>query len=260
MPTLSVVVLTYNEAENIEACLASAKGFADELLVFDSRSKDATRELAAKAGARVIEYAFEDYARQRNAALDAASGDWVFFLDADERASEEIGHEIRAMISGNNAIDANIVLYWVPRRNIIFGKLIKHTGWSPDYQPRLMRRGRVSFETDRPVHELAVPQGAEGYMTAPLLHFNYGSLAEFRERQRAYTLFEAQILFRRGIKGHWRGLIGQPLREFVRRFLTLEGYKDLGYGLFLSILMAYYAFLRQLYLRDLWRKSGDSVG
>lgn len=250
------MVLTLDEADNIEGCLASVKSFADDLLVFDSYSRDATSDLAARAGARVIEHRFEDYPRQRNAAIDAATGEWILFLDADERASEEIGDEVRGKISQADSQGNDYVLYWIPRKNYIFDRWIRHTGWSPDYQPRLMRRGKVRFDVARPVHELAVANGSEGYLTAPLVHYNYKNLAEFRERQRAYTRFEARELFQQGIKPHRRGLIGQPLREFARRFITLEGYKDLQYGVLLSVLMAYYAYVRQTDLRDLWAHAG----
>jgi (heptosyl)LPS beta-1,4-glucosyltransferase len=253
-PLLSVVILTFNEARQIEACLASAKPFADELMVFDSQSVDATCELAGNAGAKVYRRRFDNYPSQRNAALDAARGDWVLFLDADERATEAVGKEIRAAITSCESPPSAPVLFWIPRRNYIFGKWIRHSGWSPDYQPRLLRKGKARFDPTRTVHELVIADGGEASLREPLQHFNYDTLTQFRAKQAVYTQFEARMLFDQGIRVRWRGLIGQPLREFGRRFFTLKGYKDGIYGLTLSALMAYYAFVRQRMLKQMWRE------
>ena len=252
---LSVVVLTLNEARHIAACLESVRALADELVVFDSHSEDATPILASQIGATVYQRRFDNYPCQRNAALDAARGDWVFFIDADERADEAVAAEIRAAIVQAGQHSDAPVLYWIPRKNYIWGKWIRHTGWSPDYQPRLMYKAKVHFDPTRVVHELALAEGGEGYLRAPLTHFNYETLAQFRARQLSYTRMEAQILFEQGIRPHRRGLIGQPVREFVRRFLTLEGYKDGGHGLALSVGMAYYVYVRQRMLAQMWRAS-----
>ncbi len=247
---LSVVVLTRNEACHIEACLESTRNFADELVVFDSHSDDATRELAARAGAVVYERTFDNYPCQRNAALAAARHDWVFFVDADERASAEVGREVRAAIGKEGA--ERPVLFWIPRKNYIFGKWIRHTGWFPDYQPRLLRRDKARFDPDRPVHELVLADGPEGFLKQPLIHYNYETVAQFRRKQLAYTHIEAEMMFREGIRPRLRGFLGQPAREFYRRFVSLQGYRDGGHGLVLSLLMGYYAFVRQRMLAEMW--------
>lgn len=254
MSSLSVVVLTLNEASRIGACLASAKPFADEMLVFDSYSQDATCDIARAAGARLVQRRFDNYPSQRNAALEAATCDWVFFLDADEHATEAVAKEIRAQVARADLDTGSPVLFWIPRKNYIFGKWIRHAGWSPDYQPRLMRKGKVRFDPARPVHELVVANGGEANLVAPLLHFNYDTFAQFRAKQSSYTRFEAKMLFDQGIRPRCRGLIGQPLREFVRRFFALEGYKDGEYGLALSALMAYYAYVRHRTLGKMWEE------
>ncbi len=249
---LSVVILTRNEEKHIVACLESVRGFADELVVFDSHSEDATPGLATKIGAKLYQREFDNWANQRNAALAAAGYDWVFFVDADERADPSIGEEIRGRIArGEKDADAP-VLYWVPRKNYIFGKWIRYTGWSPDYQPRVMRRDRTHFDPARPVHELVIADGAVGYLSCPLVHLNYESIAQFRKKQALYTRLEAQELYEQGVRPRARGLIGQPLREFARRYVSLRGYRDGAHGLLLSLLMAYYAFVRQRLLAQMW--------
>jgi len=251
--SLSVVVLTYNEEKHIRECLDSVRSFADEMLVFDSRSTDQTAGIAQAAGARVEVRSFDNYASQRNAALDAAQGDWIFFIDADERATDEVGKEITGEISRIHNTMGNSVLFWIPRRNYIFGKWIRHSGWSPDYQPRVLKKGKAYFDPARPVHELVIADGGELYLQAPLIHFNYETLAQFRAKQEKYTHFEAQRMFEQGIRPRLRSYISMPAREFSRRFISLQGYRDGLYGLELSTLMAYYAFWRQVWLAQLWQ-------
>ena len=182
--TLSVVILTRNEEEHIRECLDSVRGFADELLVLDSGSSDRTREIAAEAGARVEQRQFDDYPNQRNAAIEMARGDWIFFIDADERATPAFGQELVAQTARADERRARgepaWVGFWVPRKNIIFGKWIRHTGWSPDMQPRGLKKGWGRFDPRREVHELLVWEGCAGYLSEPLTHYNYKTLAQFR--------------------------------------------------------------------------------
>ncbi len=147
---------------------------------------------------------------------------------------------------------SDTVLFWIPRRNYIFGKWIQHTGWSPDYQPRLMKKGRTQFDPARPVHELVLAQGSEGKLTNPLVHYNYETLAQFKAKQVKYTRFEAEIMYAEGIKPRARSFLSMPAREFVRRLVSLQGYKDGLHGLVLSSLMAYYALQRQRKLAEMW--------
>jgi hypothetical protein len=243
--TLSVILLTHNEEKHIRACLLSVREFADELIVLDSHSTDRTVELARDAGARIEFRAFDNYPNQRNHAIDLARGEWIFFIDADERATPALGSEILSVIRSQSAV----VGFWIPRRNIIFGKEIRFTGWSPDYQPRVMKKGCARFDPAREVHELVLWTGQVGYLREPLIHYNYETLAQFRAKQEKYTCYEAQVWFKEGKRARWRGAIGQPLREFFRRYISLQGWRDGAHGLWLSLLMAYYAFVRWKMLR-----------
>lgn len=250
--TLSAVVLTQNEEKHVLECLVSARDFADELLVLDALSVDRTAVLAREIGARVEFRGFDNFPNQRNAAIELARGDWIFFIDADERATPAVGREIHSTIENCQSSTAG---FWIPRRNIIFGKEIHYTGWSPDYQPRVLRKGRARFDPARQVHELVLWEGKVGYLREPLIHYNYESLAQFRRKQIQYTQYEAQVWYAAGKRARGRGFIGQPLREFLRRYISLQGWRDGGHGLLLSVLMAYYAFERQ---RLLW-KMGQEV-
>ena len=255
---LSVIVLTRNEEKHIRACLESVRGFANELLVLDSGSNDRTVEIARECGAHVEQRAFDNYPNQRNAAIEMARGDWIFFIDADERATPAFGQELIAQITRADERrgrgEPACIGFWAPRRNIIFGKWIRYTGWSPDFQPRVLKKGFGKFDPRREVHELLLWEGEVGYLSEPLTHYNYETLAQFRGKQIAYTRYEARVWFEEGRRARARSFIGQPSREFFRRYVSLQGWRDGAHGLLLSVLMAYYAFVRQ---RMLWEMQSN---
>ena len=243
-PLLAAVVLTLNEERNIQECLESL-AWADRRVVFDSFSSDRTVDLARDAGAQVIQHPFENYARQRNAALERVVADWVFFVDADERATPELAAEVRRVVAERPEVG-----WWVPRHNYIFGRLTLGCGWYPDYQMRLVRRGCAYWE--RPVHEVAVVDGPEGYLQHPLIHYNYDDLADFVARQEKYTDYDAGILYRQGARPRVYTPYMQAGRQFWWRFVTLRGYRDGLHGLRLSLLMAYYEAMKYRRAARLW--------
>jgi (heptosyl)LPS beta-1,4-glucosyltransferase len=245
-PQLTVVILTYNEARNIQSCIESLL-WADRVLIFDCFSQDDTVSLARAAGAEVIQHEFRDFAQQRNAALERLKTDWVFFVDADERGTPELAAEIRQVISARPEKG-----WYVPRHNYIFGRLISGGGWFPDYQLRLFKQGHVRYK--RPVHEIAVVDGEIGHLSEPLIHMNYRDLNHFRAKQRKYTSYDATILKAQGIRPWPHKFIREPLRQFWWRFFTLGGYRDGIHGLWLSILMAYYEWVKYRKLAWLWSK------
>jgi len=255
MPTLCGAIIARDAERTIGRCLDSL-AWADSLLVVvDDRTVDATAELAVRHGARVEVRPFQDFARQRNAALELAASDWVLFVDDDEVVTPELAEEARRAV---DAGEPDIAGYWVPRRNILFGRWVRHTGWGPDYQLRLLRSRDARYREDRTVHELVDLHGKAGYLSSPLVHYNYATLKEFLHRQRRYARMEAADMRRRGLRiKPWSYLL-QPWRQFWRRFITWEGYRDGVLGLVLSSLMAYYELVTYLELRRLWRSQPGS--
>jgi glycosyltransferase involved in cell wall biosynthesis len=247
---LVAVVLTLNEERNLADCLASL-AWADDLVVFDSFSTDGTLDLARQAGARVIQHPFENYAQQRNAAIDRLAADWIFFADADERATPELAEEVRHVI-----VEREEVGWSVPRHNYIFGRLTLGSGWYPDYQFRLFRRGYARWW--RPVHEEAVVEGAQGLLEHPLIHYNYDDVADFVSRQNRYNEFDAGVLHRQGVRPRVYSPYTQALRQFWWRFVSLRGHQDGLHGLRLGLLMAFYEMKKYRLLRRLAR--GGSAG
>jgi len=255
MTLLTAVVLTRNEAHNICDCLDTL-AWADDLVVLDSFSTDETVELAKSKGATVFQHPFHDYASQRNRGLELVDSEWVFFVDADEQASPELAREVREVI-----VKRSEAGWWVPRKNYIFGKWIRHTGWYPDYQLRLLKRGKAHYDPSREVHEVVILDGEAGHLQNTLTHYNYQTVRQFLTRQRVYTDYEAGILFSQGVRPKPQNYILQPLREFWRRYVTWQGYLDGGHGLLLSLLMAYFNGVMYIHLRQLWRQrdSGEEA-
>jgi len=250
--SLIAIILTRNEAKHIDACIESVR-WADSILVFDSFSTDNTVEIAKQAGARVIQHPFRNYSEQRSAALAAVSEEWVFFVDADERSSPEQAAEIRTKIT-----DLNFDGYWVPRLNYIFGRLTRHTGWYPDYQLRLLRREKARYDMTRDVHEVVILDRKAGYLEKPFIHYNYRDLAQFIEKQERYTDYAVRDLYRQGARVKPQNFVLQPFRQFIWRFVTLQGYRDGLHGLWLSLLMAWYEFQKYVRLRRLEKLRPDT--
>lgn len=243
---LAAVIMARNEEHNIRDCIASVQWADRVAVILDPRNNDRTAEFAAAAGANVIENEFQNYAQQRNDALNLVDTDWVLFIDADERSSSAQADEIRTVIAtgAHNG-------YWIPRHNYIFGKLTRHAGWYPDYQMRLLKRAHARYDPERQVHELVILDGEPGYLNEPFVHYNYTSLAQFKEKQRRYVQYDAKILKERGIRPKPHKFVTQPVRQFIWRYITLQGYRDGLHGLRLSLLMAWYELQKYVALRKL---------
>lgn len=247
MIKIMAVILTKNEARHISACIESVS-WADQVLVVDSLSDDDTTKIAQEKGAMVTQHPFINFSINRNLALEdaaAAGAEWVFFIDADERASAALGAEIRT------AVEEDAAGWWVPRHNSMWGHVMRGGGWYPDCQLRLLRLGYARYDSTREVHEIVQLDGPDGTLKEHLFHYNYDSLAHFHQKQNRYIDFEAQILFKQGIKPKPWTYITMPLREFKRRYFDLQGYRDDWRGLQVCSLMSWYIFLTYWRLRRL---------
>ena len=236
MPDLVAVILTYNEAHHIGACIATLRDWVDAVIVWDSGSSDGTPALAAAAGALVVQRPFDNFAAQRQAALDCITADWLFFVDADERATPALAAEVRQVIAAPDAAAG----YWAPRRNFIVGREMRAGGFSPDYQLRLLQRSAAAYDPNRQVHEIVSLRGTAGWLVNPLIHYNYRSWTQFHRKQRVYAAYEARILAGRGIHPRPHNFILQPLREFRRRYITLRGWRDGWQGVRIAFWLAWY--------------------
>lgn len=232
---LTAVILTKNEAQHIGDCIAALIDWSDAVVVWDSGSQDATRRIASEAGARVVVRPFDDYASQRQAALDCIDSEWILFIDADERATPALAREVLDACK-----DGRCAGYWIPRRNFIVGHEMRGGGFTPDHQMRLLRRSAAGYDRQREVHEVVVLDGEEGRLQEALLHYNYADWRQFHQKQQMYARYEAKILAAQGVKPKPHTLCLQPARELRRRFLSLQGWRDGIHGLRIALLLAWY--------------------
>lgn len=244
MKSLSVVISAYNEEKMLEDCLRSVKDIASEIIVIDNSSTDNTAQIAKKFTQKV-------FTRENNLMLNInknygiskATKDYILILDADERITDELAKEIKQLLSSEVEHEG----FSMPRKNIIFGKWIEHTGWYPDRQLRLFENGKGKF-AEKHVHEMINIDGSVGELKEAIYHINYTSISQFLDKMiRVYTISEAENLLKSGYTPKASDAIVHPSREFLKRFFAEKGYKDGSHGFYLSLLMAFYhliVFLR----------------
>lgn len=238
MNKISAVISVYNEEKNIEKCLRSL-AFADEIIIVDNNSTDRTVELARKFTKKIYSQK-NDPSKidiQKNFGFEKATGGWILSVDADEEVSPKLAEEIKREIQ--NPVNG----YYIPRKNIIFGKWIEHSGWYPDFQLRLFRKGKGKF-TKVHVHEPLSLDGKVGYLKNELIHYNYDTVSQFLQKAiNIYIPNEAKDYLDGGYVFSYADAIRFPLKEFLSRFFLRKGYRDGFYGLMLAMLMALYHFL-----------------
>ncbi len=245
---LSVAIIACDEEQHIGTCLQSVAGVADEVVVLlDNRSQDSTAAICRAYGAWVIVEPWRGFPAQRNRALALCRGEWVLFLDADERVTAELARELTARAAADEADGA--VGYYIPRHNIFFGRVVRGGGWYPDRQLRLLRRARARYDEKLLVHEVAQLDGSAVTLSSHLLHYNIERLPEFWQKQTSYALSEARTLYLAGRRARWRNFAGAPAREFWRRYVRLGGWRDGGLGLLLCGSLAWFEVVKFGFLR-----------
>ncbi len=249
LASLSVIVITKNEAHNIEACLQSVL-FADQIVVLDSGSTDDTAKIAEKMGAEVSQSAgWIGFGVQKNRALALARCDWVLSLDADERLSPELQSEIARALA-----HPQFDIYSLPRLSSYCGQNMRHSGWYPDRVDRLFKRDKARFSDDL-VHEKLIASGAIGHLNGHLLHESFTSFEGVLDKVNRYSTAGAQVLSGRAKKASLGKAIGHGLWAFFRTYVLRLGFLDGQMGFVLAISNAegtYYRYLK------LWLMSRDN--
>jgi glycosyltransferase involved in cell wall biosynthesis len=244
--SLTVVIVAKDEERNIAECVASAS-FADEVLVLDSRSSDATVTLAQAAGARVVETDWPGYGPQVARGFSLAASEWVLSLDADERISKALRDEVLAAIrSGTHAG------FRIPRLSEFCGKFIHHGGWRPDYTLRLGRRTQAGF-TDHFLHAHMTVEGPVGALTQPLIHFSYPNMHDVLEKLDRYSTGHARDMASAGKRGSVFKAVTHGLMAFLRTYVLRRGFLDGSHGLMLAIYNAeytYYKYIKLMFLQS----------
>lgn len=243
---LSLVVITKDEADRIEACLASVP-MATERVVVDSGSTDGTPEIARRCGARVVETDWPGHVAQKNRALALATQPWVLSLDADERLSEEAVVAVQqAMARPGDAVGFSF-----PRLSTWLGTPIRHGRWYPDRKLRLVARGRGRWVGLDPHDRLEV-DGPVRRLQGDILHTPYRDLSEHLRTIDAYTAIHAERLAASGVRARWHDVAVRPPLHFVDAYLLRRGFLDGVPGLAVASLGATHTLLKwtRLWLRD----------
>jgi glycosyltransferase involved in cell wall biosynthesis len=228
--SLSVVLITLNEAANLPRTLASVR-WAGEILIVDSGSTDATVDLAREAGARVFQEPWRGFGPQKNAAISHATGDWILSLDADEEVSPALAAEIQALL----AADPPFAAYRIPRLNHFLGRPLRHGGYWPDPKLRLFRRGAARFQ-DRAVHETLETSVPVGRLRNPLIHHCYPTLEDYIEHMNRYSTAGAAMLVSAGRAPRslpallWSAVLN-PVATFIYNYIFRAGFLDGREGL-----------------------------
>lgn len=253
MATLTVITLTLNEEQNLSPCLDSAR-WADELIVVDSGSHDRTVEIARTFTERVFTITWEGYGAARNYALRQATGDWILWLDADERVTPALAEEIRSIIRADaREVDG----YAIARRAYFLGRWIRHSGWYPARVVRLFRRGTARF-SETQVHEQLQIDGAVVSTEHDLLHFTDPDLRHYLEKFNRYTSLAADDMAAAGRKFTMRDLLLRPPFQFVKMYLLRGGWRDGIEGFILAVLSSAYVFTKYAKLWERCRGSAMS--
>lgn len=235
---VSVIIITKNEARHIADCLSSVS-FAQEVIVLDSGSTDGTAEIARGCGAQVHHTDdWPGFGPQKNRALALTTQSWILSIDADERVSEALKHEIIDTL-GHPSCDG----YFIPRLSELCGQPIRHSGWWPDHVLRLFRKEAGSF-TDALVHERVEIKGPTAKMQACLLHYPYETLDALIQKMNRYSSDAAQMMFMRGKRAGVASMIGHSLWTFVRIYILRKGFLDGRYGFVLAVTASAGSFFR----------------
>lgn len=224
MNKVSVYILTLNEANKIADAIRSVS-WADEVIVADSGSTDATIDIAKELGAKIVQVPFiTGFGQMRSDAIGACANEWVFSLDADERCTPEAAEEIQRIVADPTSADA----YNVPRRNFFMGRWIKHCGWYPDYRlPQLFRKSMVRFHDDtRTVHEGFECLGNIGYMHNDIWQIPFINLEELIHKMQRYSSLGAEKSSEKGLKAGMPGALLHAIWAFVRIYVLKLGILD----------------------------------
>jgi len=241
---VSVIITTYNEEVNIADCIESVL-WADEILVVDSFSTDRTVEIAERYPIRLLQRQYFGSAAQKNWSLDRVENDWVLILDADERITEPLARELLQLLVAGPREHA----YYLRRRNIIFDREIKHSGWSTDKVIRLFHRAHGRYPNRR-VHADVEVAGNVPVLGTALIHYTYRSLGQYIEKLMNYAEWGAAQAFREGRSAGLIELGVRPLYRFIRTYFLQLGVLDGLPGIVVCGLQAYGTFLKYVMLWD----------
>ena len=248
---ISAAIITYNEEANIRRCLESVL-WADEIIIVDSFSTDATVEVAREYTDRVIQRDWPGYIEQKNFAVGQAANEWVFAIDADEEVSPALQRSIRELRAKGLMADG----YRLARRVHYLGKWINHSGWYPDYKVRLFNRDKGHWGGVNP-HDEVILSGAVATLSGDLYHYSYKNIAAHIQQINKFTSIAAHELYSQGRRSSLLSVLGNPAVKFFKVYFLKRGFLEGLTGFFIAVTGSYYVFLKYMKLYELERSNGE---
>lgn len=245
--TLSVIIITKNEASHIGDCLQSVV-WANEIIVLDSGSNDDTVKLCRTVTDKVYETDWQGFGIQKQRALDKATGDWVLSIDADEVVTPELKTEIMQAIQ-----TTDINGFEIPRLSTYCGRAMRHGGWYPDYVLRLFRR-EFGYFTDAVVHERIVVEGKIHRLHSPFLHDAFVDFEEVLHKVNHYSSLGATLLYEKGVRSSLPKAVLKGFWTFMRTYFLKAAFLDGQQGFMLAVSNAegsYYRYVKLWALQNL---------
>lgn len=252
---LSVIIVTKNEESNIDDCLKSIYPWAEEIIIVDDESTDATRQIAARYTDKIFIRKWDLEGKQRNYGASQARNTWVMMLDADERMTEEVQKEIEKILFKN---DEKTVAYWIPRKNYFGTKWLQYGGWYPAPHIKLYKKGflkwrEISHDVVHPGVDIA-KNFSIGQLKNHLIHYNFKNIEDFIKKVNRQSTLEAIKWHGQGKKiGLMHGL-WKSFDRFWKRYVYKKGYKDGYYGFVAAVLSGFYQFAAYSKLREIKEK------
>jgi len=246
MEKVSVVIIVYDEERNLPVCLDTVS-WANEIVVVDSYSQDRTVEVARKYTDAIYQREYQGHIDKKRFAVSKASHDWVFSIDADERATPELVEEIRAVLTKGG--DGHVA-YTMPRITWHLGRWIRHGEWHPDRVTRLFRKSRMRYEGTEP-HDRVVIDGPTGHLKGNLLHYNYRDFAHQIQTVQAYSDVAARAMFAENSRTGILNLVFRPAFRFLKCYFLKLGILDGWPGLIMAITSAFYVHAKYAKLYEL---------
>lgn len=255
---LSAFVITFNEEEQIQACLESLS-FCDEIIVVDSFSTDNTVCIAERLGARVVQRAWPGYRQQKEFGLSLTSHEWVLNIDADERVSESLRDSVLATLDSMQAgprSNDSLAGYYLCRVVFFLGRWWRRGGWYPEYRLRFFRKSKVTWGGTDP-HERVVATGPTSVLSGEILHFTYKNLDQQIAQLQRFSSVGAREEHKLGRRFSLFPLLVSPVARFVKFYLLKQGFREGVAGFVVAINESYYAFCKYAKLWELDRVDAD---
>lgn len=247
---ISATIIVRNEEDNL-ADVCETLSWADEIVIVDSDSTDRTVEIAKRYTDKVFNREFKGYQDKHEYADSLATGDWIFWIDADERVTPELQNSIQELRS--RPPEELAEGYRIARKTFFLGKWIRHSGWYPDLQMRLYRKDASYWDGIAP-HQIAHVNGRIEKLQGELLHYTKRSLSEYHRVVDSYSTLGAEHLYARGVRTGGLGILGRAIAAFFRTFILKQGFRDGVVGLIIAFFGGYGVFLKYA---KVWEQNND---